>query len=610
MYPAPVRPALAAAVLPILVVATAATLGRGQPSQANTAAPVASGATPAAGSAVRASAFGRAPNAEPPPPSLSDAEASKRLEAIEEGPLAEREYETAEAELLRLADACITCSAELQARCWVLIGVSRSARADDDGAASAFLRAFTLHPYVRLDTDYAADPQTAITFDRVRSEVGRALAGRAPPVPARPPRPEQEGIPLGGEPGTLECTPEVRAVELLRPIPIHCFQQDPNQPAPARMEIRYRPFDSEQKWAVVPMIRAGKGYQGTIPCRATQRLGKLEVLIRGLDAEGRTIEYLGDDATPILFDIRRYTSAPPPAFPDRPAPPKCELSEHCPPGIPGCISGSTVVCESDEECLPGRCDASGACVARECRRTLDCSGDAACVRGTCQRARKPRHRLGFEAMLDLPVAGGAGVCRPREEGREFGCFLPDETEPYPGITQRGNSGETSIGIQPGSARVLAAYELLLGPHWSLGVRAGWAFWGQPDLDSSQFLPVHGELRGQHTFLTDARLRPFVVLGGGIQTVDTRFEVQVVDCGLPDSDDFDASCALSREPQDPALVRRLEAVQRFGPAFVRAGGGALWAVGFRDGLRIEATYAQHWPAAGGVIQPSLGYYHAF
>lgn len=549
--------------------------------------------------------------AAPAPGQLSDRLGTERLASIEAGPLASRELATAEAELIAAAEQCLDCGPELQARFWLLLGVTRGMRADEKGAVSAFRRAFTLDPSIQLEAAYATDPETVIIFLRVQNEVSRALAGRTPPVSARPPTLAEERIPVGSEPGTLECTPEFRFVEVLRPIPIHCVQQDPNQPRPARMEVMYREYDSARKWARIRMNLVKEGYQATIPCRSTQRIGKLEVLIRGYDEQGREVEYLGDATTPLIFEVRNFTNAPPPRLPGRPPPLKCEPSEQCPPGIPGCVAGSSTECESDADCLPGRCDLSGICKPRECRHRADCTPGTACVRGSCTEFNPPRHRLSAEMGYDLAIAGGTGVCRPREGGRDFACFEPGGDKSYVGIAQPGNSGETSFGLVPSTLRFLLDYEMLLGRSWSIGARAGIAILGEPDLGRSRFLPFHAELRGRYFLFTpEARLRPLVLVAGGIATVDARFDVEIVDCGVPESETFDAGCATSTELQDPTRVRKLDAVQRFGPGFVSVGVGALLRFGLRNGLRLEAAYSQFFGAAGGVVSPSAGFYQSF
>lgn len=569
----------------------------------------------------------------------ADDTATERLEAVEAGALTRRELEPASVELGVLAEECLECSPELQARIWILIGIIESARLREQKATEAFRRAFTLDPAASLAERHVDRPATSSLFERVRTEVNAALDGTAAPMEARQPEtakteadvrsrsrpkpkprsptaapppkpPKDEQIPMGNEPGTLECTPKARAVEVLRPIPIRCTKKAPDRPQPSRMEMAYRDADGDGKWRIVPMEPVGDAFQGTVPCPAMQRLGKLEVLVRGFDAAGQEVDFLGDAGTPMLFEIRQITGAPPPAYPGQPVPARCEAAEECPPGMPGCEAGEEAPhCEADEDCTPGVCEA-GHCRPRVCYATEECVGGAVCVRRICRMKQPLKHVLNLAFGADFPLAGGQSVCRAREGGPKFGCFLPGSDEPYAGIAQLGNAGSTNQAFVFGTMRLLLGYEYLIDRHFRVGARVGVAFRGEPKFDKSRFLPFHAEVRGYYFPLADGRVRPFVMLGGGSATVDVRFGVRVADCGEPGTTEFDPICAASTDPQDPRKARSLDAVQRFGPGFVNAGAGAALRLGYHHGTHAELAYARFFPHPGGVLAPNIGYYYAF
>lgn len=642
---------------------------------------------------------------------MTEQEAKEKVDLVESGPLARSELTTAESDLQAVADACLDCTPELQARVWVLLGVIDAVRGNREKAADSFRRALTLDPMTPLGELYAQDSNTLRLFEKIRDEVTDAFAGKpapgqepqpgekpapsktkrkaprtprsrpaaapapspfAPPlsrpaaakpapaarpasakparspaeaaaVPSRPattppvakdpvtsatgaatptepdvakatapaakPAPT-EVIPVGNEPGTLTCTPQIRVIEVRRPIPFHCTQQDPSRPPPARMEVTYRDHDSVADWLRLPMKPVGDAFEAIVSCEATQKLGQLDVLIHGYDAAGQEIEYLGDPSQPLVFQIRQQTSADPPRLPGKPPPPQCEPSEQCPPGMPGCApEGGSPRCEEDEDCSPGVCE-DGKCKERSCRTSRDCAAGTQCLRHVCTEVAPPRHRLSATVGADAALAGGENVCRAREGGREFGCFLPGTDQPYRGIAQEDNAGSTNRAFLWGTFRVLLAYEYLAGAHWTVGGRAGWALRGEPKFEKSRFIPIHLEARAQYFPLAETRLRPFVALGAGLATVDARFGVQVIDCGVPGDPDYDPTCALTYETQHRSRTRSLDAVQRFGPAFIDAGLGILLRLGARSDLRGEVGWVQFFPFPGGAVMPSLGYAWSF
>ena len=551
---------------------------------------------------------------------LSDDAAGQQLATIEATSIAQGRYSDATIQLAAVADNCLDCSPDLQARTWIELGVVQSMSGAPDRAEAAFRRGFTLNPEAVFPQSLrqAADPDTVALFARVQASVSAALNGTAAPPSSEPdaagaatPAPPQDAE------GTLECEPQIRDVEALRPIPIHCVRRDDSLPPPARMVILYRAYNDAVTWKRVTMKAVGEAYQGTIPCTATQAIGKLEVLVRGFDANDHEVESLGDAGAPLVFNIQLTTSEPPPAFPGKAAPEKCEAAEQCPPGMPGCgAAGSSTSCVVDEDCASGKCVEGMCAPLAPCRRNSECESNRICAKGECQAGRQSdvSNLLSLEFDLDLAYSGGQEVCGPDADGT-FLCTRPGTKDEYLGTPQPGNSGASrSNGLSPGTTRLLLGYERFLVPELSVGVRVGLAFGGGPSTDASGFLPLHVEVAGKYWLLSrpGGRVRAYVGLSGGVAQVDTRFSTEVVDCGVPGAADYDEDCAAGHEPADvETRIRSVDAVQRFGRGFVGARVGALVALAPHHHLIAGAGWSLFFPdGTGSVLQPSVGYVLGF
>jgi hypothetical protein len=142
---------------------------------------------------------------------------------------------------------------------------------------------------------------------------------------------------------------------------------------------------------------------------------------------------------------------------------------------------------------------------------------------------------------------------------------------------------------------MASYERLFTGNWGAEARVGFAFNGGPKgATGPAFLPLHLEVRGKYWFgrdvFTRKGLRPYVALGGGVAQVDAKLAVTIFDPALP------------RGAQTP----QLDAYRKLGQAFIGGGGGAMYAFGVNHGLVLNLNFMVMLPAAGFVLEPSIGY----
>ena len=182
-----------------------------------------------------------------------DNAATKKIdEAINEHYLA-TDFDKAEQVLTGTITACgDKCSPPVIARAWMYVGIVRgSGKNDQAGAKEAFQKALATDPATKLDVQLAT-PETQKTFNDLGGAGVAAVA--AAPAAANDD---------AGDKGGLKCTPDVRELQTLRPIPLECTSDE----EVASMEIRYKSFGSNE-WKVVKMKKVGDAFRGEVPCDA------------------------------------------------------------------------------------------------------------------------------------------------------------------------------------------------------------------------------------------------------------------------------------------------------------------------------------------------------
>jgi hypothetical protein len=546
-----------------------------------------------------------------------DAAATQKVdEAINKYYLA-TEFDKAEALLKGVLEACEDrCSPQVKARAWMYIGVVRgSGRQDMPGTKEAFAQALALDPNVKLD-DALATPAVKQAFDAAGGSGGGGGAAPAPEAPA----PRTSGGGGGGEvPGNMECTPNVKQVEMQRPIPVACTTDEPA----SKVSLRYKAFGA-QEWSSVTMTKKGDYWEGSIPCSDTGTTGKLRFYVQAKDKDGEQLDSFGSKKQPAEVKIVSRTSEEPPAFPGQDPPAKCMSASECPEemvGTPACPTAggpkargnkgwgspcnTSLECDVGLLCTPG--DNGRTCEnAPKCDSNTDCPADAVCKSGTCdvneeaaEASATPsgpykKNLVGLHIAADLAWLGGTDVCA----SKDYSCFYAGGT-PYVGTPQKGNAGSLNSGFQFGTIRVLGSYERLFTENIGAEGRVGFAFNGGPKGKTGPaFLPLHLEVRGKYWFgkgvASRRGLRPFVGLGGGIAQVDAKLSVRIYDPKLPMG----------------AQTPQLDAYRKLGQAFIGAGGGVMYAFGVNHGLVLNIDLMFMLPATGLVIEPSAGYQFAF
>jgi hypothetical protein len=224
----------------------------------------------------------------------------------------------------------------------------------------------------------------------------------------------------------------------------------------------------------------------------------------------------------------------------------------------------------------------------------------------------------------------------------------------------------SDGAVFATTRVLVSYDGALAPYVTLGGRAGFAIGGGPPAGQhpasnereppahakgaggTPFMPWHLEVRGSFWFLplTEKLVRAYAIVGGGIAQIDAKTSIDEYDCEDAGKDPAGNDVSTQSSPfydpsspffepwasatglimEDPNGVSpfqqcqsgkktfykvqnhkpvQVDAWKKLGQAFVEAGVGGVLAMSPNLGLTLEAKLLYTLPAAGIVIQPSLG-----
>lgn len=547
-----------------------------------------------------------------------DNAATKKIdEAINEHYLATN-FDKAESVLTGTINACgEKCSPAVIARAWMYVGIVRgSGKNDLAGAKEAFQKALSTDPAVKLDTQLAT-PETQKAFE--------GTPAGAPTTES--PKGTASANEDSGDKGGLKCSPDVREIQTLRPIPVECSSDE----EVASMELRYKPFGADT-WKTVKMKKVGEAFRAEVPCDVTGSAGTLKLYVRAKDAAGESIDSFGSKAKPIEFAASETSAAEPPAYPGEAAPARCLAKEECPPDFPGCQSKPKrgekdwgVACDNSMECKEGLLCNDGTCeAAPACESNADCDSGS-CVDNKCSvgstsgggGAKYKKNWIGLHFAQDIAIMGGTNVCGTDAQANQgYACYEEGSSnhpflgEPFPGA---GIGTGTVLATQ----RLLLSFDHAFSPNITIGLRAGFAFGGGPPAGSdangaggTKFLPFHGELRGAYWFGKNALgkkgLRPYVHLGGGLAQVDGKVKVKVSDCNTA----ADRNGCIAGTSPGGATPHTLDAWRKMGQGFITIGGGAMYAFTEKFGAQLNIDLMYMLPTSGPVIQPSLGVAYGF
>ncbi len=489
-----------------------------------------------------------------------------------------KDVDKADGRLLEAISVCGNdCKASVLARAWMYIGLVKGGGSNDwDTAREAFSVALGFDEKLELDPRFFS-PTAQALFDGIKGKLGKNAPAEVVPR-------FEAGTQMG-------CWPLVQEVETHRPIPVSCSTRVQGVDG---VVLSYREYGANN-WTRIDLKREGDDWRGEIPCSALVRAGTWGMYIEAKDARDNPLERLGSRDRPIVFQVVEKSEEPPPSLPGEPAPDKCVATAYCPEemiGTPACdaLQGGPSAPTKDTNCEESKdCDLGMECVEGSCRapgictKDADCPDDGICQAGLCTERPGGGRRdwFGLHFGTDFASLGGADdVCR--SPPGEYACF--DGSDTYEGTPHPGSGGTVAGGLHIGTMRAMMSYERFLLENVSLGVRFGFAFSGAPD----GFFPLHFEGRGTYYFgdVTKGRSSfvPYVAAGFGLAQVDTRVEVQMVDC-KPESvdacqDTQGVNDGLIDDPADPnddadtARLTTLSAYKSLGKVFATISPGVM------------------------------------
>jgi hypothetical protein len=219
-------------------------------------------------------------------------------------------------------------------------------------------------------------------------------------------------------------------------------------------------------------------------------------------------------------------------------------------------------------------------------------------------AGEPRNLIGVALAQDFLLYGAEpAVCPSRAPdgtsdggAGDYRCYAGDAYVPRPVYGPAGNEIRAGLGLA--TTRVLLGYDRRLGSRLQLGLRAGYAFGGPPNVPgASAFVPLHAELRGAYFFSGHpgpaSGLAPYGVLGAGFAQVAGRVPLEV----YADEAAYTADRAV-----------QVDAWRKAGSVFVALGFGVTLPLG-ASSLSAELRALQLFGASASAVSTTLGYAYA-
>lgn len=458
-----------------------------------------------------------------------------------------------------------------------------------------------------------ADPNVILEKDLTTPEIDAAFkalkTGGLPPA--------QPTVGAAGE-MIHSPPPEQRT---LTAVPI--YVELPDGATPAKIIARYKPYGTPD-WKTLELHRMGNGYGGEVPCMDVgSTTGDFLYYVQATDAAGEVVGTSGTRTAPNKVTIKNErVSGEPPHLPGRPPPSRCREAGDCPPGMPGCggkklstARGWGAACTTDRDCGSSYWCKQGTCESGErvdtdseppasgkyCDSSSDCDkGERCSATRVCEHAPEKAKKvwLSLNVVQDFSFIGTqADVCGTSETlaAKQYTCIDQENYsyngEPYASAEGTGNA--INGGIDPATTRFLIGAELLVGDNVTLGARLGYVRGTAAGRSLSVF---HAEGRvafwfGKEPF-SRQRLRPFLVVAGGLAEVDNKFSVPIIESNL----------AKGVYPTQTLTVWR-----QSGSAFAGGGVGVMIPTGGAgQGFTAEVKIIALFPDSGVALSPSIGY----
>lgn len=361
---------------------------------------------------------------------------------------------------------------------------------------------------------------------------------------------------------------------ILRPVPILAELPPEIAFAARRVLVHYRLW-GDPDWTTLELLRNGSRFEGAIPCLEISTVtGDLKYYIRVHDIEGRVIATGASRAQPYLVTIKHDTQLEP----EQEDVAKCPDPADCPRGLLGCPSERVVEIA--------------------CKTDADCEGGSTCSwRGFCEKIDRKKTWASLGLSQDLGVIATTGACHIyQQEHFGYSCFRSDGEQYYgnPVLTNE------SIGAGLGQTRLVAGIERLVHYNTTIGLRAGFAFYGEgpTSKDGTTFVPFSASARISHWLGSDPFARQgllsYVFLAGGYSMVDIATSTHVRE-------------DPTQPPFQPSndLDQNVTVWKRSGDGFVGMGGGISFRYTSTRAAFAELSVASVFPFAALVITPQIG-----
>ncbi len=506
-------------------------------------------------------------------------------------------FDAAEAKLKEAVSLCESgCSKSVTAQMYRDLGVVLVAgKQDREGGINAFINALQRDSSIALDPDLSS-PEVESAFEEARKQAASGVA----PEPADEPDEPAAAVDGPDANGAITHDPPTEQV-VNTPLPLFVGVKPGEDVSNVTAFIRgfgmprFKPLD---------LSKLPDGFGGETKCSDVgATTGEFQYYIVAYDEEGTGVGRVGSEDEPVVVLIKDELDGDPPSLPGKEPPQQCEVQEtssDCPPDFPGCGLGEWGAGEEEPE-------------------------EPEEPKGSFKR-----HWLSLSFQSDFVLMpAGADVCSTnRAEGWE--CFYGDGTyrnpsHGEPGLPDGRGRGEVQSGIVPGTMRVMLGYDFAALEWLTLGIRAGFAFNGGPqlktfeafetldpatgvpvtrerELSNPAFLPLHAEGRlGFWMAGQDSVVRPHFTLSGGIAQVDAKVVTPIVeprkqnpvDCPNP----ADTTCTQAN----------IEAWRRAGTGFGAAGLGLMVPFGKTHGVDLEGKFMILMPETGQALGAQLSYY---
>lgn len=380
--------------------------------------------------------------------------------------------------------------------------------------------------------------------------------------------------PIGG-PEVLHMPESQRMAEqgVLRPVPVVADLPLDISIKTRRVLVHYRLW-GDPDWTTLELRRNGAQYEGAIPCLEISTVtGDLKYYIRVHDAEGKVIATGASRADPYRVTIKHDEQ-----LESSTTRAKCPDPADCPRGLPGCPSERVIeiACQSD----------------------ADCEGGSTCSwRGFCERIQRSKNWVWLGASQDLGFISTTSACSNYQQEHGGHACIRADGEQYIGNPVITNE---PLGGGRGQLRLVAGFERLVHYDTTLGLRVGWAIWGEGPTpnEGTEFVPFSASARithwmGKDPFAHDG-WRPYAFVAAGYSMVDIRTTTFVRENPV----------AVSYQGGND-LEQSLEVWKRAGDGFVGVGGGTMFA--WQTGRAAFFELALHgvFPFSAVVVVPSVG-----